>query len=117
MVYYTVAATICLLVLGFLYYFKCRRLKACNDKLDLVITKYVEMMETLHNTQKDYNNLSDKYRYKLSLVAVYQDKLSEASRVADELQKKYNLLYQAYNENKDDLRFAEAILSGTPEEI
>ena len=117
MIYYAVAATICLLVLGFLYYDKCRKLKVCDKNLDLVITKYVEMLELLKNNQKDYDNLTDKYKYKLSLVAVYQDKLSEASKIVEDLQKKYNILYQAYNENKDDLRFAEAILAGTPEEI
>ena len=117
MLYYTAAVTICLLVFGFLYYIKCRKTKDCDKKLDLVVGKYVGLIEEVGRVQKEYNNLADKYRYKLSMVAVLQDKLTEASRIVDDLQKKYNLLYQAYNENKDDLRFAEAILSGTPEEI
>lgn len=117
MAYYAAAATICLFILGFLYYFKCRKFRTCDGNLDLMIAKYVGLMEQLDKTQKDYGYLSDKYRYKLSLVAVLQDKLSEVSGIAEELQNKYNILYQAYNENKDDLRFAEAILAGTPEEI
>ena len=117
MIYYAVAATICFFVIGGLYYIKCREHKTCNRNLDLMIGKYVGLMEQLDKTQKDYRYLSDKYRYKLSLVAVLQDKLAEASAIAEKLQSMYNLLYQAYNENKDDLRFAEAILAGTPEQI
>ena len=117
MTYYAAAATICLFILGFLYYFKCRKFRTCDGNLDLMIAKYVGLMEQLDKTQKDYSYLSDKYRYKLSLVAVLQDKLAETNAIAEKLQSKYNLLYQVYNENKDDLRFAEAILAGTPEEI
>ena len=117
MTYCLIAATICLLTLGFLYYLKCRKLKACDSSLDLLTSKYVGLMEQLGKTQKEYEYLSDKYRYKLSLVAVLQNKLTEVSNIAEKLQNKYNILYQAYNENKDDLQFAEAILAGTPEEI
>ena len=117
MIYGIIALSICFLCMGFLYYRVRKKYRKSEENLDMLITRYVELVEMHSKVQKDFNQLSDKYRYKLSLIAVYQDKISEINHKMVEFEKNYNLLMAAYNENKDNLRYAENLLTGNQEEL
>ncbi len=115
MTYVVLILSACLFVGGILYYRLNKKYIKDENSLRLLIEKYTELVKTHNKVEKEFNHISEKYRYNLSLVATYQDKLSEITEKLNNFEKKYNMLILAYNENKEDLKFAKSILAGTPE--
>lgn len=115
MVYVILFLLACIFTVGILYYRLNKKYRKSEESLSLLIKKYTELVRTHNKVETDFNHISEKYRYNLSLVATYQDKLCEITEKLNNFEKKYNILVAAYNESSEDLKFAQSILAGTPE--
>ena len=117
MIYVFLGVFVCFFAFSCVYYRLYKKYRHSEENIGLLINRYLELMETHNKTQKEYNLLSDKYKYKLSLIATYQDKLAEIQQKVVDFEKKYNLLLAVYNENKDNLNYAEKLLSCEIEDL